>query len=566
MSGKPRIAYFAGSNATIHSIPPLVTSNKARTKYGLDLLTNPDRTPARFDVLRPQRLAKRAVVYVEQFSAHPLEADAAELYGPPDGYLDAKGNFHKQRQSDADKAVYEVELSPDDGLYPLPYMARQADGRAWDADGAQAIAVAEKSRQPFFPDGSRPVEEVDRLGIGDTGTGNLMSAYAEFDFIRVIPPSGFKKGLPAHLRTDIGTGDIAPEVLGKDFFPYRPPHLGQHPPGLALARMVNAAQAALSSCKYAGAIWTQGSPRIEETLYWLQLLLDTTLPLCGNSAQRSHGMISNDGPKNLVDSVDFITSRVWADDAGKNRTGMVLIQEQQIFAARDVQKGDARPGGYVTTGGHGGILGGIGFGGKPVINYLPATRHTYRSEVNISRLPKEVVGVQRGAAARLQQVPVKIKDQNNALLDSAIPKVSIVKDANYTPEDFEDSIDNQVDVLALIDVKLRKAPLAGFVLEGLSPYGTPTSRSRHQVLLRAVCSGMPVVRVGRGNNEGFTQPIDMFLGGGNLTATKARLLLMACLMKFGALSPAADPDRPTSAERDAIRAKLAAYQAVFDTH
>lgn len=48
---KPRIVYFAGSNATIHSIPPLVTSNKARAKYGLDPLTNPDRTPARFDGL-----------------------------------------------------------------------------------------------------------------------------------------------------------------------------------------------------------------------------------------------------------------------------------------------------------------------------------------------------------------------------------------------------------------------------------------------------------------------------------------------------------------------------------
>src|SRR4029078_8117970 len=101
-----------------------------------------------------------------------------------------------------------------------------------------------------------------------------------------------------------------------------------------------------------------GSPRIEETLYWLNLLLDTTLPLCGNSAQRSHGMISNDGAKNLVDSVDFITSRVWADDDGKNRTGLVLIQEQQIFAAREVQKGDARHAGYGVTGGACGILGG----------------------------------------------------------------------------------------------------------------------------------------------------------------------------------------------------------------
>jgi len=566
MSKKPRIAYFAGSNATIHSIPPLVTSNKARAKYGLEPLTNPDKSPARFDVLRPQRLAKPAVVYVEQFSAHPLEADASELYGAADGYLDAQGNFHAERRGADDRAVYEVELSPDDGLYPLPYMARQADGRAWDGDGTQQLAAAEQSRQPFFPDGSRPVEEVDRLGVGEHGTGNLMSAYAEFDFIRVMPPSGYKKGLPADRRTDLGEGDIAPETLGRDFFPYRPPHLGQNPPRLGLARIVNAVQGALASGKYAGAIWTQGSPRIEETLYWLNLMLDTTLPLCANAAQRSHGMISNDGPKNLVDSVDFIASRVWADESGHNRTGLVLIQEQQIFAAREVQKGDARPGGYVATGGHGGILGGIGFGGKPVITYVPATRHTHGSEVNVSRLPAQVMGVRRGDGARLSEVAVAIKGAKGELLDTAIPKVAIVKDGNYAADDFDSDADSQVDVLALMDAMLRHAPLAGFVVEGLSPYGTPTSRARHQVMLRAVCSGMPVARVGRGNNEGFTQAVDLFIGGGNLTSTKARLLLMACLMRFGSLPPAADPERPTAAELDAIRAKLAAYQAVFDTH
>ena len=95
MTARPRIAHLAGSNATIQNSPPLVTSNKARAKHGLAPLTNADGSPSRFDVLRPQRLARPAVVYVEQFSAHPLEADAAELYGPPDGYLDPQGTFHK---------------------------------------------------------------------------------------------------------------------------------------------------------------------------------------------------------------------------------------------------------------------------------------------------------------------------------------------------------------------------------------------------------------------------------------------------------------------------------------
>jgi hypothetical protein len=41
---------------------------------------------------------------------------------------------------------------------------------------------------------------------------------------------------------------------------------------------------------------------------------------------------------------------------------------------------------------------------------------------------------------------------------------------------------------------------------------------------------------------------------------------MACLMKFGSLPPATDPDHPTTAEAAAIGEKVALYQAVFNTH
>jgi hypothetical protein len=41
---------------------------------------------------------------------------------------------------------------------------------------------------------------------------------------------------------------------------------------------------------------------------------------------------------------------------------------------------------------------------------------------------------------------------------------------------------------------------------------------------------------------------------------------MACLMRFGALPPAADPDNPTAAEKAAIEKVVADYQRVFDTH
>src|SRR5262247_3750340 len=147
---KPKIAVFSGPTATIQNSEPLVTSNKARARHGLPLRANPDGSPMRFDALRPQRLAAPVTLYVEQFSAHPLERDAAELYAPPDGYLDASGTFHRERTGPGDVPVYEVTLRPEDGVYPLPYMARQADGRPWEEDCAQPMAPEPQARQPVY--------------------------------------------------------------------------------------------------------------------------------------------------------------------------------------------------------------------------------------------------------------------------------------------------------------------------------------------------------------------------------------------------------------------------------
>jgi hypothetical protein len=147
VAGKIRIAHLAGSNATIQNTPPLVTSNKARMKHHLPVRSGPDGTPLRYDALRPQRLAAPAKVYVEQFSAHPLESDAAELYGPPDGYLQTDGTFHPERKNHDDRPVYEIELQPEDGYYPLPYMAVQADGSAWE----EALNHSRQKRRPGSP-------------------------------------------------------------------------------------------------------------------------------------------------------------------------------------------------------------------------------------------------------------------------------------------------------------------------------------------------------------------------------------------------------------------------------
>ncbi len=239
-------------------------------------------------------------------------------------------------------------------------------------------------------DGARLFEEIDRLGISDEGVGCLLSAKADFDFYRALPSGGYAKGRRAEERTDIGDGDIPAEIRGKDFFPYRPGYLRKEPPMSGLARLTNVVQKALNSGKYLGAIWLEGSPFVEETTYWLNLLIDTTVPICGNSSQRPHGAIANDGDRNIVDSVDYITSRIWADENGRDSVGAVAILDEQIFTSRDVQKSDARPGGYVATGGHGGIIGRMGHPGAPQFSFKPVKRHTHTSAVNVSRLPREV--------------------------------------------------------------------------------------------------------------------------------------------------------------------------------
>lgn len=550
---KPKIAVFSGPTATIQNNEPFVTSLKARQKYGLPPLKDAYDKPMSVDVLRPQRLAAPVTVYIEQFSAHPLERDVAELYAAPDGYIDAAGKFHKARSSPADKPVFEVTLLPEDGLYPLPYMARQADGRAWESNATDPGAPFTKSRQTFYPDAARIFEEIERLGAN-------LSAKASFDFYRAAPSGGYTKGLPAARRTDVGTGDIAPEKPGVDFFQYGA--YGTTPTRPALAKATNIVQRAMASGDYAGGIWFEGSPNVEDSSYWFSLLIDTTRPLVFNAAQRTRGKISPDGDANIIDSVGYILSSAWADDAGHDQIGAVMIQDQLIYSSREVTKGDARPGGYIPTGGLGGYLGNT----APMeIGFIPNKKHTSTSEVRFTQIPVKVTGAKR-AGGKLSAVDVPLKNAAGDLLPNSIPHVVITKGSRWSTPDASRDAEQATDVLAQLEKALASEPLAGFVAEGNQ--GGSFVPGYDAAFTLAAASGLPVVKVSRGNPAGFIRANDnnLFVEGSNLSATKARLLLMACLMRYGALPPAADPAKPTPAETAAIKEKLKLFQAVFDTH
>jgi hypothetical protein len=206
--------------------------------------------------------------------------------------------------------------------------------------------------------------------------------------------------------------------------------------------------------------------------------------------------------------------------------------------------------------------------GPPQVTYVPTRRHTYRSEVRLTALPARVRGVSGSLEAGVSPIDVSTKDGDGLLVPDALPVVTITKYSRYTQRTIGSTVDpdGEVEIFARIASNLAEAPLAGFVCEGMSPFAM-SDPAANAALAVAIFSGMPVVRVGRGNTAGMAYKTDpIFIAGNNLTATKARMLLMAALLKLGALPPAENPCSPTADEMEATRAAVVAYQALFDSH
>ena len=145
--------------------------------------------------------------------------------------------------------------------------------------------------------------------------------------------------------------------------------------------------------------------------------------------------------------------------------------------------------------------------------------------------------------------------------------MAIVKDGGFGAEEFGDGADQEVELKAALEHKLGLGRLAGFVIEGLVPYGMLSTPGKEADDACAPCSAASLSCASpRGAAEGFADPHPVFVAGANLTSIKARLLLMAAMMKLGSLPPAKDPANPTEAERAATQTAVAAYQEIFWTH
>ncbi|HQD41789.1 MAG TPA: asparaginase [Bacillota bacterium] len=83
---------------------------------------------------------------------------------------------------------------------------------------------------------------------------------------------------------------------------------------------------------YAGVVITHGTDTMEETAYFLDLTLQSSIPVVLTGAQRNPSLVSSDGPANLLDSI-----LVAADDRA-HEMGVLIVFASEIVAAREATK------------------------------------------------------------------------------------------------------------------------------------------------------------------------------------------------------------------------------------
>jgi L-asparaginase len=226
-----------------------------------------------------------------------------------------------------------------------------------------------------------------------------------------------------------------------------------------------------------GVVVTHGTYTAEETAYFLHLTVRSDKPVVLVCSQRKHGTIGNDGDKNLGDAVRIAIS----PEARGN--GVLLVLNEEIHSAREVTKTNQRPGGFAS--GSLGILGSVE-ADRVSFYRQPTRRHTAASEFDIRHLKE-------------------------------LPRVDVVP--TYAGAD-------GVAARAFVAAGAR-----GLVISGFAYRGKP-HRNQLPALQEAIEQGVAVVLTSRGGNGRVpVERGDGFVRGDNLSATKARILLMLALVR-----------------------------------
>lgn len=248
---------------------------------------------------------------------------------------------------------------------------------------------------------------------------------------------------------------------------------------LKLAKRVNAV---LASDDVDGVVITHGTDTMEETAYFLQLVVKSKKPVVLTGSMRPSTALSADGPLNIYNAVAI------AGDPESRGRGVLVAANDDIHGGRDLTKGNTTDVQTFISPEYG--LVGTTLYGKQTFFRGAFRKHTAESEFSVE-------GV------------------------NALPRVDVLyAHANMSPD--------------LIDAAV-KAGAKGIVMAGVGD-GNMTTPAL-EALARAVKSGVVCVRSSRvptgrtWRNSEINDDQYGFVASGELQPSKARVLLQLALMK-----------------------------------
>lgn len=245
-------------------------------------------------------------------------------------------------------------------------------------------------------------------------------------------------------------------------------------------KLANRVNELLTSGKADGVVITHGTDTMEETAYFLNLVVKSDKPIVMVGAMRNSGSLSADGPLNIFNAVNVAMNK---EAAGK---GVMVVMNDEIHAAREVTKTNTTAVDTFKSPNSGKI--GTVFYGNVKFYMNPTRKHTVNSAFDIT----------------------KIKE---------LPRVDIIYSHSNDNPDF-------------VNVAVKNGA-KGIVNAGMGN-GNPFP-SALEALGEAVKAGVVVVRdsrVGSGETTLNGEVDDGkygFLASDNLNAQKARVLLMLAL-------------------------------------
>ena len=245
-------------------------------------------------------------------------------------------------------------------------------------------------------------------------------------------------------------------------------------------KLANRVNELLTSGKADGIVITHGTDTMEETAYFLNLVVKSDKPIVMVGAMRNSGSLSADGPLNIYNAVNVAMCK---KAVGK---GVMVVMNDEIHAAREVTKTNTTAVNTFKSPNSGKI--GTVFYGNVKFYMNPVRKHTVNSAFDIT----------------------KIKE---------LPRVDIIYSHSNDNPDF-------------VNLAVKNGA-KGIINAGMGN-GNPFP-SALEALGEAVKSGVVVVRdsrVGSGETTLNGEVDDGkygFLASDNLNAQKARVLLMLAL-------------------------------------